>query len=207
MSYTDNVAEFMDSVSELDGVDVDDLEAVAPEAIKKVRSQPNSPFGKETHSTLILQTKKILRMRINTPIFHIQCDSRAHSFTGVESNSSRITEWHRKRVCQFPWTYQRKRCTFTKWSFQCCWTFRRWVHRYCGGDVLSRRNFSIFSIDAGFQMLPFLFQDDTNLNDEPNVRYSRPWTRRLRAQSPDSPSITTTHVRHCDFSHPNSTPG
>lgn len=46
MSYTDNVAEFMGSVSELDGVDVDDLEAVAPEAIKKVRSQPNSPFGK-----------------------------------------------------------------------------------------------------------------------------------------------------------------
>lgn len=49
MSYTDNVAEFMDSVSELDGVDVDDLEAVAPEAIKKVRSQPNSPFGNETY--------------------------------------------------------------------------------------------------------------------------------------------------------------
>lgn len=49
MSYTDNVAEFMDSVSELDGVDVDDLEAVAPEVIKKVRSQPNSPFGKERH--------------------------------------------------------------------------------------------------------------------------------------------------------------
>lgn len=46
MSYTENVAEFMDSVSELDGIDVDDLEAVAPEAIKKVRSQPNSPFGK-----------------------------------------------------------------------------------------------------------------------------------------------------------------
>lgn len=45
MSYTDNVAEFMGSVSELDGVDVEDLEAVAPEAIKKVKSQPNSPFG------------------------------------------------------------------------------------------------------------------------------------------------------------------
>lgn len=46
MSYTDNVAEFMGSINELDGVDVDDLEAVAPDAIKKVRSQPNSPFGK-----------------------------------------------------------------------------------------------------------------------------------------------------------------
>lgn len=45
MSYTDNVAEFMGSVSELDGIDVDDLETVAPEAIKKVKSQPNSPFG------------------------------------------------------------------------------------------------------------------------------------------------------------------
>lgn len=46
MSYTDNVAEFMGSINELDGVDVEDLEAVAPEAIKKVKSQPNSPFGK-----------------------------------------------------------------------------------------------------------------------------------------------------------------
>lgn len=45
MSYTDNVAEFMGSISELDGVDVSDLEAVAPDAIRKVRSQPNSPFG------------------------------------------------------------------------------------------------------------------------------------------------------------------
>lgn len=45
MSYTDNVADFMGSISELDGVSVDDLEAVAPEAIQKVRSQPNSPFG------------------------------------------------------------------------------------------------------------------------------------------------------------------
>lgn len=47
MSYTDNVAEFMGSISELDGVDVDDLETVAPDAIKKVKSQPNSPFGNE----------------------------------------------------------------------------------------------------------------------------------------------------------------
>lgn len=47
MSYTDNVAEFMGSINELDGVDVDDLEAVAPDAIKKVKSQPNSPFGNE----------------------------------------------------------------------------------------------------------------------------------------------------------------
>lgn len=45
MSYTDNVADFMGSINELDGVDVDDLTAVAPEAMKKVRSNPNSPFG------------------------------------------------------------------------------------------------------------------------------------------------------------------
>lgn len=45
MSYTENVADFMGSISELDNVDVDDLEAVAPEAIKKVKSHPNSPFG------------------------------------------------------------------------------------------------------------------------------------------------------------------
>lgn len=46
MSYTDNVAEFMGSISQLNGIDVDDLEAVAPDAIKKVKSHPNSPFGK-----------------------------------------------------------------------------------------------------------------------------------------------------------------
>jgi len=46
MSYTDNVAQFMGSISELDGINVDDLEAVAPDAIKKARSHPNSPFGK-----------------------------------------------------------------------------------------------------------------------------------------------------------------
>lgn len=46
MSYTDNVAEFMGSINELNGVDVDDLETVAPEIMKKVRSNPNSPFGK-----------------------------------------------------------------------------------------------------------------------------------------------------------------
>lgn len=46
MSYTDNVAEFMGSITELNSVDLDDLEAVAPDAIKQVKSRPNSPFGK-----------------------------------------------------------------------------------------------------------------------------------------------------------------
>lgn len=45
MSYTDNVAEFMGSITELNSVDLGDLEAVAPEAIKQVKSRPNSPFG------------------------------------------------------------------------------------------------------------------------------------------------------------------
>lgn len=62
MSYTENVAEFMGSVSELDGVDVDDLEAVAPEAIKKVKSQPNSPFASR-ESSPIRAADKPLRYR------------------------------------------------------------------------------------------------------------------------------------------------
>ncbi|XP_058122363.1 acyl-CoA-binding domain-containing protein 5 [Anopheles ziemanni] len=46
MSYTDNVANFMEySMSDLDNVNISDLEMVAPEAIKKVRSRPNSPFA------------------------------------------------------------------------------------------------------------------------------------------------------------------
>jgi len=52
MSYTDNVADFMGSISELNGIDVDDLEAVAPEAIKKVRSHPNSPFASREASPI-----------------------------------------------------------------------------------------------------------------------------------------------------------
>lgn len=60
MSYTDNVAEFMGSISELDGVDVDDLEAVAPEAIKKVKSQPNSPFGNRLFALLVFAPKSLL---------------------------------------------------------------------------------------------------------------------------------------------------
>lgn len=50
MSYTDNVAEFMGSVTELGAVDLEDLEAVAPEAIKQVRSRPNSPFASRESS-------------------------------------------------------------------------------------------------------------------------------------------------------------
>lgn len=60
MSYTDNVADFMGSISELDGVSVEDLEAVAPEAIQKVRSQPNSPFGEcEQEIKFILLGEKL----------------------------------------------------------------------------------------------------------------------------------------------------
>lgn len=42
MSYTDNVAEFLGSINELNGID----DAVAPQAIKNTRSHSNSPFGK-----------------------------------------------------------------------------------------------------------------------------------------------------------------
>lgn len=50
MSYTDNVAQFMGSINELDNIDVSDLEAVAPEAIQKARSHPNSPFASRESS-------------------------------------------------------------------------------------------------------------------------------------------------------------
>ncbi|XP_035794952.1 acyl-CoA-binding domain-containing protein 4-like [Anopheles albimanus] len=46
MSYTDNVANFMEyNMSELDNINISDLEMVAPEAIKKARSRPNSPLA------------------------------------------------------------------------------------------------------------------------------------------------------------------
>lgn len=47
MSYTENVANFMEySMGDQDsGVSISDLEMVAPEAIQKVRSRPNSPLA------------------------------------------------------------------------------------------------------------------------------------------------------------------
>jgi hypothetical protein len=44
MSYTENVADFYGSINQLDNVSVEDLQLVAPEAIKKARSNPNSPL-------------------------------------------------------------------------------------------------------------------------------------------------------------------
>lgn len=44
MSYTDNVADFYGSLNQLDNVSVEDLQLVAPAAIKKARSNPNSPL-------------------------------------------------------------------------------------------------------------------------------------------------------------------
>lgn len=52
MSYTDNVSDFMGSASELNGIDVGDLERVAPEAMKKVISHPNSPFASREASPI-----------------------------------------------------------------------------------------------------------------------------------------------------------
>ncbi|XP_055912020.1 acyl-CoA-binding domain-containing protein 5 isoform X3 [Eupeodes corollae] len=50
MSYTENVANFMGSVSELDSINLDDLEAVAPGIMKVARSHPNSPFNSRCNS-------------------------------------------------------------------------------------------------------------------------------------------------------------
>lgn len=44
MSYTDNVADFYSSVSQLDNVSIEDLQLVAPVAMEKARSNPNSPL-------------------------------------------------------------------------------------------------------------------------------------------------------------------
>lgn len=52
MSYTDNVAQFMGSFDELNGVNFDDLEVVAPEIMKKARSHPNSPFASRESSPI-----------------------------------------------------------------------------------------------------------------------------------------------------------
>lgn len=79
MSYTDNVANFMGSIGELDGVSVEDLEAVAPDAIKKVRSQPNSPFSECFISILSVIIINILLM--------VFC-----SVTGGESRAGALSE-------------------------------------------------------------------------------------------------------------------
>lgn len=52
MSHSDNTSDFMGSVSELNGIDVGDLQAVAPEAMKKVISHPNSPFASREASPI-----------------------------------------------------------------------------------------------------------------------------------------------------------
>lgn len=45
MSYTDNVANFLQYGNGDDSVSINDLEMVAPEVIQKVRSRPNSPLA------------------------------------------------------------------------------------------------------------------------------------------------------------------
>lgn len=52
MSYTENVADFYGSINQLDKINLDDLQLVAPEVIKKERSNPNSPLhSRETSPT------------------------------------------------------------------------------------------------------------------------------------------------------------
>jgi len=76
MSYTDNVSDFMGSVSELNGIDVGDLQAVAPEAMKKVISHPNSPFMTEVlnvrQCSLIFLSRYYFVDYFNTDVFRSQ---------------------------------------------------------------------------------------------------------------------------------------
>lgn len=46
MSYTDNVANFLEAPSnQLDKLNMSDLELIVGDVIERVRSQPNSPLG------------------------------------------------------------------------------------------------------------------------------------------------------------------
>lgn len=45
MSYSDNVANFLEASNELDGLNINDLNLVVGDVIERVRSQPNSPLG------------------------------------------------------------------------------------------------------------------------------------------------------------------
>jgi len=51
MSHADNTSD-LGSANELNGIDIGDLEAVAPEAMKKVISHPNSPFASREASPI-----------------------------------------------------------------------------------------------------------------------------------------------------------
>ncbi|XP_055378801.1 acyl-CoA-binding domain-containing protein 5 isoform X2 [Condylostylus longicornis] len=50
MSFNENVAQFMGSIDELNNVNFNDLEIVAPEVMKKAKSHPNSPFASRGNS-------------------------------------------------------------------------------------------------------------------------------------------------------------
>lgn len=56
MSHTDNTSDMMGNVNELNGIDLGDLEAVAPEAMKKIISHPNSPFASREASPIRVST-------------------------------------------------------------------------------------------------------------------------------------------------------
>jgi hypothetical protein len=53
MSLTDSVADFMGSIHELGNVNFGDLELVAPEIIKEVKSRSNSPEKSNSSTTNI----------------------------------------------------------------------------------------------------------------------------------------------------------
>lgn len=62
MSYSDKVATFLEApTTELDRINMDDLELIAGDIIERVRSQPNSPIGKYSVNGY-LPSLKLLRI-------------------------------------------------------------------------------------------------------------------------------------------------
>lgn len=57
MSYSDKVANFLEApTSELESINMDDLELIAGDVMERVRSQPNSPLGSREASPTRLST-------------------------------------------------------------------------------------------------------------------------------------------------------
>lgn len=91
MSFTDNVADFMGSMSELNGVDVEDLEAVAPDAIKKVKSQPNSPFASRESSPVRMPMRNG-NGSYNEIVNHVLTNGNHHSEENLYTNGHSTAE-------------------------------------------------------------------------------------------------------------------
>lgn len=86
MSFTENVANFVGSISEIEKVDVNDLELVAPEAMAHARSRPGSPFASRTPSPQRNNTAELLAngLKVNAR----QANGHANSESDDEFNSA-----------------------------------------------------------------------------------------------------------------------